>query len=433
MKSIFHPFSGKFPNILLLSGMILFSGILSASSAVTLTIQSDSADFVLYKGKVVDHHSGSPLAFASILLKGSNISTISNSEGSFSLKVPVDMIKGEILVTFLGYRNKIYPISGLNPQLSRFELDELTVILPEISVIFSDAASLIRAVIQKKGENYLEDPALMTAFYRETIKKRKAYVSLLEAVVYIDKSPYVSQKEDVAFLYKVRKKTDYQKLDTLVFKLMGGPYNTLHADVMKYSDAMFNEEMMAYYDFSFDKSTRIGDRIIYVVNFKPRPNITEPFHYGKLYIDAESLALVSAVYSLTLENRVAASEIFIRKKPLNAKVYPTKFNVRADYLQKNGRWYLGYSRVELDTYIDWKKKLFNTLYESTMEMAVTDWTVSESGKKLIKPRLKPSAVVVDEAAGFADPAFWGDYNVIEPEKSIDSAIRKIQKQLRKKD
>jgi len=237
----------------------------------------------------------------------------------------------------------------------------------------------------------------------------------------------------VASLYKARKSTDYQKLDTLIFKLMGGPYNTLHADVMKYTDDIFDKSMMNSYEFSFDQATRIDDRLIYVVDFKPLSYISEPMYYGKLYIDSENLTMISAVYSLNLDNRDAVSAIFIKKRPLNAKVYPTKFNVRADYLQKDGRWYLGYSRVELDIHIDWKRKLFNTNYGSVMEMAVTDWTFPEEGEKLSIPkeRLRPSTVISDEAEGFADPAFWGDYNVIEPEKSIESAIKKIQKQLKK--
>ena len=36
-----------------------------------------------------------------------------------------------------------------------------------------------------------------------------------------------------------------------------------------------------------------------------------------------------------------------------------------------------------------------------------------------------------QAVGFSDPDFWGQYNIIEPEKSIESAIRKIQRQLRR--
>ena len=48
-----------------------------------------------------------------------------------------------------------------------------------------------------------------------------------------------------------------------------------------------------------------------------------------------------------------------------------------------------------------------------------------------KDRFKSTAILSDEAAGFSDPEFWGEYNVIEPEKPIESAIKKIQKQLEK--
>ena len=66
-------------------------------------------------------------------------------------------------------------------------------------------------------------------------------------------------------------------------------------------------------------------------------------------------------------------------------------------------------------------------------MAVTDWG-KESEKKSIdfKEKLKPSVIISDEASGFTDHQFWGEYNVIEPEKSIESAIKKIQKQLQKR-
>jgi hypothetical protein len=37
--------------------------------------------------------------------------------------------------------------------------------------------------------------------------------------------------------------------------------------------------------------------------------------------------------------------------------------------------------------------------------------------------------MADQNTGFNDPDFWGEYNVIEPEKSIESAIRKIQRKL----
>jgi hypothetical protein len=67
-------------------------------------------------------------------------------------------------------------------------------------------------------------------------------------------------------------------------------------------------------------------------------------------------------------------------------------------------------------------------------MAVTDW--QPTPVKYEKPNnrnliLTPSTILIDEATGFSDSEFWGEYNIIEPEKSIESAIEKISKQLEK--
>ena len=66
-------------------------------------------------------------------------------------------------------------------------------------------------------------------------------------------------------------------------------------------------------------------------------------------------------------------------------------------------------------------------------MAITDWelTSSSENKYLLKDRLRPSIIISDEVSGFSDPDFWGAYNLIEPDKSIESAIDKIRKQLKR--
>jgi hypothetical protein len=228
--------------------------------------------------------------------------------------------------------------------------------------------------------------------------------------------------------------TDYTKVDTLVFKLMGGPFNSLYLDVMKNPSMIFTDEMMKNYEFSFDRSTRLDNRLIYVIDFIQSTINTEPLYYGKLYIDAENLALKSAVFKLNIQDREASSRMFIIRKPLKANAYPIDASYRIDYTEKDGKWYYGYSRIELGLRINWKRKLFNTTYYSTIEMAVTDWEKAGTEKPASrKERLRSNVIVSDEASGFSDPDFWGEFNVIEPEKSIETAIKKIQKQLEKKD
>lgn len=419
----------------MLSAIILicmgFSNAALASPPVLKSNQPDTLTYIQFKGSVSDQESRAPLAFASLTLKGTNIATITNSEGEFSLKVPKNLTEGKVTVSFLGYKNKTMDISEFKPERTKIELELLVIALSEISVFPKDPELLIRAVMNKRAENYFSDQTLMSAFYRETIKKRKTYVSLSEAVVVIHKQPYMSSRIDVAQLYKARKSTDYTKLDTLTFKLQGGPYTTLYLDIMKNPEMIFTEDIIGNYEFNIENITKINDRLIYVLGFKQRSHISEPLYFGKLFIDTESLAITSATFNLNVENKEVASDMFIKKKPAGAKVYPTLAAYHIDYREKDGKWYYSYSRGQITFKVIWNKRLFNTVYESTIEMAVTDWEKTTDKPVKLADRMKSNVVLTDEISGFADREFWGEYNVIEPEKPIESAIKKIQKKLEK--
>ena len=398
----------------------------------SITTQSQNK-YQEYSGIVVDSQTEKPLVFASLSINDTNISTITNKDGEFLLKVPSNIKNAKVTVSFLGYHKKILHLSEFKNKKIRVLLTTSTTVLPGINLSLpSDAKALIKETLKKKGENNLNEDVLMTAFYRETIKKRKKNISLAEAIVNIYKQPYTSLKKDYITLYKARKSTDYTKLDTLTLKLQGGPYNALYIDLMKYPEYMFTDDVIDLYTFSFEPSTTINEKPVYVVKFRQRKEVAEPLYYGKLFIDSKTLALTSAVYSLNVENKELTSKLFVKKKPKDVFVYPTVAAYRVDYREKKGKWYYGYSNVQLTFKIKRKGKLFNSIYSLTSEMAVTDWKMNTTKEKVkFKERLRTSVIISDEASGFSDPEFWGAYNVIEPEKSIESAINKIKRQLKK--
>ena len=201
---------------------------------------------------------------------------------------------------------------------------------------------------------------------------------------------------------------------------------------MKYPDYIFADGSIADYKFTFSRSTRINDQLIYVINFKQWESIKEPLYTGELFIDVEKRTLTSAIYTLNITDKHRAARLFVRKKPAKVDVWPTEVAYRVDYREKGGKWYYGYSNVLLEFKVDWEDKLFNSVYSMTAEMAVTDWERNLQGNApKSRERLKKSIILSDEAVGFSDPDFWGEYNIIEPEKSIESAIKKIQRQLRR--
>ncbi len=390
-----------------------------------------SKDFNEYKGEVVDADTGDAIASAFLTVNGTNISTITNADGEFSLKIPSDLTDLTITTTFLGYKSKTLPLSYFKKEGTKIALTATVEELPEISLMNpGDARELIKIMLERKGTNYFNDQTLMTAFYRETIKKGHRDVSLSEAVLKIHKQPYNSGKKDDIAIYKARKSTDYDKLDTLALKLRGGPFNTLYVDVMKYPEFLFDDNALEDFDFTFDKTTKINDQYIYIINFEEKDH-NRPWYFGKLFVDTQSLTLVKADYNLNVDEREKASRMFVRKKPSGARVYPVDVNYQIDYRESNGKWYYGYGNAELEFVVNWKHKLFNSHYTLNSEMAVTDWEKYTGALSDKDKFITPSVVMVDDVTGFQDNAFWGKNNIIEPEKSIQNAIKKIQRKIDK--
>ena len=324
-------------NYLMWVAIFIFYG--SSTFATTAFQEFDKVqNFTEFKGTVIDSKSKAPLAFATLNVNESNISTITNSEGEFLLKVSNTLVEQEITISFLGYQTKTIPLSNLNGESIQILLEESIMELLEVKINApKDALTLVKAALTTKGKNYINEETVMTAFYRETIKKRRRNASLSEAIVEIYREPYTSSKTDRIKLIKARKNTDYNRLDTLAVKLQGGPFSALYADLIKYPEFVFNEDNLSAYEFSFDKPTEINNQSVYVVKFQARPNIVEPMYFGKLYINANSFTLISAIYSLNVENRNLAAKMFVKKKPNRVSVYPTEATYRVDYRLKDGQ------------------------------------------------------------------------------------------------
>ncbi len=389
-------------------------------------------NFTELKGKVVDSDSKKSLAYVNLGITNSNIATVTNTEGEYALKVPSELLSSSVNVSLIGYTSRDIAISELQSN-SIIRLTREVTALEVVSIsAYKDAGNLVRQVFQKTPLNNQDKSVLMTAFYRETIKRRKRNVSLTEAVVDLYKQPYNNGFKDVVTLNKSRKSTDYRRLDTVAMKLQGGPFSTLFLDIMKYPEYIFSKEAIDDYKFTFDEPSVINNRPVYVVNFKLKEFLPNLGYYGKLYIDVKSLALVSSTYALDLKEINKAKNLLVKKKPRNFEVYPTKAKYRVDYVEKDGKWYYSYGNVDLTFKVNEKGKLFNSVYSLASEMAVTDWKVNTVAKlPKYKDRLRPSVIISDAVSGFSDPEFWGEFNLIEPDKSIESAIKKIQKKLKR--
>lgn len=385
------------------------------------------------RGKVVDKETFAPLVFASVSIKGTNIATVTNIDGEFLIKY-ADADAGKSLeVSFLGYKNKVIPLSEMrdNGFKNSISMEAAPIPIKEIIIKPILPDEIVTKAITSIRKNYPTVPNLMTAFYRETIRKNRTYVSIGEAVVEIFKAPYDSDvRFDGSRIYKGRKNTDVEKIDTVLFKLQGGPITSLELDIVKNPESIFTLDAMKYYDYRIAGVVEIDGKPNYIIDFSQKPGVEIPLFMGKLYIDTKSYAISAGEFGFNLSDKAAVAGIFIKKKPLGMEVTPEIANYMVKYREQDGRWYFAYSRAEVKFRVAWKKKLFHTNYTTMSEIAITDRTDQEVIKFAGKERIKYSDIFSDKVASFADPEFWGDYNVIEPDQSIESAIRRLARKVK---
>lgn len=395
--------------------------------------KNDQQTVLTFRGKVVDAETGSPLIFAGVAVKESNVATVTNIDGEFVIKITETQTSKNLEVTFLGYRNKVVPLTELREDGYKNIISMVSAPIPikEIIVKPVDPESIVRNAISRIGKNYVNEPNLMTSFYRETIRKNRTYVSIGEAVVEIFKAPYSNDMRfDGARIYKGRKGADVEKMDTVLFKLQGGPVTVLQLDIAKNTESILTMDAMKYYDYSLSTVVEIANKPHYVITFRQKPSVDMPLFMGNLYIETGTYAITEAEFGFNLEDKAAASSIFIKKKPLGMEVIPEVATYRVQYREQDGVWYFAYSRAEVKFKVNWKRKLFNTYYTTMSEIAVTDRTNEEVIKFAGKEKIRYTDVFSEEVEAFTDSEFWGEYNVIEPDQSIEAAIRKLSRKLK---
>jgi hypothetical protein len=405
-----------------------FLVIVQSEAQINPINNNDSSSFKYFKGTILDSKTKNELTFASITISGSNISTISNSEGDFLIKIPIYKQDASLIISYLGYKDKVISIKDLKQEKNLLYLEPINVQLKDVVVNGIDANKLFSNVLNNRSKNYGDSTIQIIGFYRESIKKRRTYVSVLESIVNIEKMSFSSGVQDQVNILKGRKNVDYTKLDTINFKLEGGLYTALFIDLIKDPSNIFSENVFDLYNFRFEDITQINDKQVLIISFKQKPSLEDPdpLYSGKLFIDAKSLAIISATFQLNVENRIKAGLIFTRKKPKGLDIYPTEVNYQVDYRQQNNKWIFSYSRGDITFKLNWDKWIFNTSYNTTFELVNSNWENLDSQAQLNTQKLSPYVIMSDRIPNSADINFWGEYNIIEPEKSIESAIKKIK-------
>lgn len=408
----------------LLPFFLLFVGILPSAA-------QDEAGFFTVSGTVRDGGSRRPMANVSVSVPGSPVGTISNADGTFSLKIRHDQPVREVEFSHVGYLRHLLPVSGDDQSGLVVDLTQRGILLREIDVHNRDAQQLVEDALSRVGSNYSDKNALLTGFYRETVQKRLQYIDISEAVVEVYATPYTRNVlgENVR-LVKGRRLVSPRTADTLSVVLQGGPNTYVFANIVKNPDFLLNPRNLHFYRFSIEDVVLIDERLHDVVGFTPRVELPdESLFIGKLFIDRETLTISRAEFGMDMSDQEKVIRTILRKKPASLRFYPDEVSFVLSYRERDGRSYLNYIGNTMRFRCDWRRRFFRTHYTVTSEMVITDAEDEDVARIPYRESFRENQALSEKVGDFYDPDFWEAYNIIEPTESLESAVDRIRKRM----
>ena len=394
--------------------MVLLSGVLLGYAQAVIN------------GVVLDRQTGRTLSHVSVTAEGGKEHTVTNDDGRFSLKTR--RIPQYIQLSHIGYKTRRQQIQHGQTSNLRIMMAVNTVGLHEVVVTRNDPLEIVKAAMDRIEKNYPQQPELVRCFYRETARRGSRFISVAEAVTDMYKTGYSRGPErDAVAILKGRRLMSMKARDTLGVKIQGGPVMPLMVDIAKNREYVLKAEDFGLYDFSMDMPALIDDRLQYVVSMYP-------LMFGKLFIDQETLAFTRAELQLDVSNWRSASDYMLVKKPFGLRFRPKELTMTIVYTtDMQGVTRMSYVRNEMRFNCDWKRRLFASPFTTVSEMVVTDRR--QMGEEVKRPKGRNSFGIrdrfYDKVEYFEDPDFWADYNIIEPTESLENAIGKLKKKVRK--
>lgn len=417
---------------ILRSGFYCLAILLCLNIALPLRATNDDGEkTIVVSGFVKDKETKRALNSVNVTIQGTNIGTVTNAQGKFKLRIPVENMNKMLEVSHIGYTNSLLPLNTEKTSNLSILLVPYTSALSEIIIYTNNPRQIVEDAIRKIPVNYSAKNNLLTAFYRETIQKRNRYIGVSEAIIDVYKTPYDNRNpdKDKVQIQKGRRIISQKSSDTLAVKLAGGPTLPIYMDVVKNENLFLNSDDLRYYDFWMEEPATINDKLQLVIGFRPMYETEIAMLRGKIFIDRDQLAITRAEFGLDMRDKAKAIQSILIRKPMGLRFHPQEMSYIVTYNTRDGKSHLNYVCNVIRFKCDWKKKLFSTGYSVNTEMVVTDRNDNNIKPIPSKEAFGNKDVFYDMVDNYWSENFWKDYNIIEPTESLENAVSKLKKQL----
>jgi hypothetical protein len=383
-----------------------------------------SPPMIVLTGMVLDHSNREPISEVSVSLLNRPVGTITNTDGNFILKLPVEDRNDTLLISCLGYASQKKVIGDFQKD-EIISLHSISIKIKEIKVRAISVQEILAQFRNSITINYATVNQLLTGFYREVLKQDDEYINVSEAVLEILKAPYDQIiRDDKVHLLKARRSPEVRPFQWVNFKMQGGPHTITMLDVVKNLETFLDPEFESLYHYTIHQVIWYKNHPVFVIRFRPARDIETPSFVGEMYIDRESYALLYARFSLDAYGLDFTGQSLIVKKPKGFKVKPLYADYQIDFSEFKGIWHLHTAQASIAFKVKSQKDNVNSVFQSVSDLLITDVRDTDLKRFPVKDLFLANDIF-SEFTMVYDENFWADYNIIKPDEDLQAAMKKF--------
>lgn len=386
-------------------------------------------EFFTIQGRVLDETSRTPLSYATVGIKDRALGITTNSDGVFVLKISDEHAEDHLTFSHLGYRTLHIPVRLFRDNRLDILMETDYFSIQEVMIRYFDPLVIVRSALEKRRENYSEQPVYLLSFYREGVLRNSRFINYSEAFFQIYKSPFIRRAEqDQVRLLQSRTISNVDQTDTLILKIRAGIRSSLELDFISNIPDFLEREYMEDYVFTRADIISMDGKRVYAVEFEQKPHIAEPLYKGILYIDMESLAFLGAGFEVHPKYVNKAQDQFVTRKNRNYRATVDKAAYTVSYKYHEGRYHLNHVRADLHLRYRRRYQIFSNSYHVFVEMATSRIDTDNVSRFARREAMRTDKVFIDGNFAY-DPDFWSGYSIIAPEEHITRALSRIDSQV----
>ncbi|MBS2097982.1 carboxypeptidase-like regulatory domain-containing protein [Carboxylicivirga linearis] len=393
--------------------------------------KKQESPFLRIKGKVCDDADSSAMPMVNVTIKNKALGTITNMDGKYEFVVPSEYINDTLVFSYLGYLNSLFKVNEVDSLLT-VRMKSHDIKLKEIEVRYQEVDDIIEGIKKNKADNYFNTQTILTGFFRESIKQDNKFVQVSEAIIQIQKPSYKNllSLERVRFI-KGRKLSGLHAMESINFKLEGGPYQFSRIDVARYFEFLPKEEDQNTYRYTYEGVNYMDDEMVYQIGFAPVDDDGELNYQGKIMVHSQSYAIVHVDFELTKKSLRHSRKALIKKSTRRIKAKPLKAKYYIDYRRLNNKWILNKVGGEIAIFINDKDQKIDSEFVGISELLISNCEFDKEERFKASELFKPNYVLADEIEE-TDEKFWENYNIIKPDEELEKVFKARKTQEKEK-